>query len=163
MAEGVFRHLTHFGKPNQHPLIREIDSCGTGAYHAGDFSDSRTMSVLQDNGITDYKHRARRIRVPEDFERFDYVLGMDEDNVIDMRAEVKRAAKKGSLDGEDAMKRLHLYGSFGGKAKDEEVQDPYYGGRDGFTIAYTQLSRFGTGLLKHIEQEAARELGGTTS
>jgi low molecular weight phosphotyrosine protein phosphatase len=76
MAEGVFRHLTNFGSDEQHPLIKEIDSCGTGAYHAGDNPDSRTLSVLEDNGLTDYKHKARRVRVPEDFERFDYVLAM---------------------------------------------------------------------------------------
>lgn len=163
MAEGAFRHVTRFGTPQQHPLIKEIDSCGTGAYHSGDNPDSRTMSVLGDNGITDYKHKARRVRVPEDFERFDYVLAMDENNLFDLRDMVKRAAKKGSLDQQEALKRLHLYGSFGGKTNNEEVQDPYYGGRDGFSTAFDQLSRFGKGILGHIEQEAARELGSTAS
>ena len=119
------------------------------------------MSVLEDNDITDYQHKARKIRVPEDFERFDYVLGMDQENIMDMRDFIKRAAKKGSLDAKEASKKVHMYGEFGGKTKGEEVVDPYYGGRDGFTIAYEQMTRFGKGLLKDIEQQAARELGST--
>jgi len=163
MAEGVFRNVTHFGTPQQHPLIKEIDSCGTGAYHAGDSPDPRTMSVLADNGLTDYKHRARKLRTPEDFLRYDYILGMDQDNVMDIRDEAKKAAKKGLVNQEEALSKVHLYGSFGGKSQKEQVQDPYYGARDGFTIAYDQLSRFSKGLVAHIEQEAARDLGKTTA
>ncbi|KAK0996411.1 Low molecular weight phosphotyrosine protein phosphatase [Friedmanniomyces endolithicus] len=157
MAEGAFRHLTHFGTPQQHPLIAHIDSCGTGAYHAGDLSDTRTMSVLKDNGITDYRHQARKVTI-EDFREYDYVLGMDEDNVEDLRDLVKRAAKKGALSGDEAG-RIHMYGEFGGKTKGEEIGDPYYGGRDGFEVAYEQVTRFGKALLRHIEVEAAKELG----
>ncbi|TKA74165.1 hypothetical protein B0A55_06581 [Friedmanniomyces simplex] len=157
MAEGAFRHLTHFGTLQQHPLVAHIDSCGTGAYHAGDLSDKRTMSVLRDNGITDYRHKARKVKV-EDFREYDYVLGMDEENVQDLRDLVKRAAKKGVLNG-DEVGRIRLYGEFGGKTKDEEIGDPYYGGRDGFEVAYEQVTRFGKALLEHIEVEAAKELG----
>lgn len=156
MAEGVFRHLTNFAKPDQHPLIKDIDSCGTGAYHAGDRPHSRTLSVLADNGLTDYKHAARRVKVPEDFERFNYLLAMDEDNYVDLRDLVKRAKKKGQL-GDEALEKIHLYGEFGGKDKREEIGDPYYGGREGFEIAYEQVVRCGKGLLKHIEEQAKKE------
>lgn len=161
MAEGVFRSITRFGTADQHPLIARIDSCGTGAYHAGDYSDSRTMSVLRDNGITDYKHKSRKVKVPEDFESFDYVLAMDEENLVDLRDLAKRAAKRGLLDGKDAASRVYLFGEFGGKSKDEEIGDPYYGGQGGFVAAYEQVNRLGRGLLQHIEKEAARGLGST--
>jgi len=154
MAEGCFRSLTSFDSPTQHPLIANIDSCGTGAYHAGDDPDSRTMSVLKDNGITTYRHKARRIQVPEDFERFDYVLVMDEENLVDVKDMFKRAKKRGLVDG-NHMDKVYLFGEFGGKAKDEQVGDPYYGGRDGFEIAFEQVSRSGQGLLEHIETRAA--------
>ena len=71
---------------------------------------------------------------------------------------VKRAAKRGALSGDEAG-RVHLYGEFGGKTKEEEIGDPYYGGRGGFEIAYEQVTRFGKALLRHIEMEAAKELG----
>ena len=156
MAEGVFRSLTNFDTPNQHPLISHIDSCGTGAYHAGDQPDSRTLAVLASKAnITQYRHKARRIKVPSDFEEYDYLLAMDEDNLIDMRDMVKRAKKKAVLSGEE-MEKVFLYGSFGGKRADEEVQDPYYGADDGFAVAYEQMERFGRGLLRRIEEEAKK-------
>lgn len=34
----------------------------TAAYHTGEEPDSRTLSTLEDNGIVDYEHYARRVR-----------------------------------------------------------------------------------------------------
>ncbi|TKA31864.1 hypothetical protein B0A54_16604 [Friedmanniomyces endolithicus] len=79
-------------------------------------------------------------------------------NVEDLRDLVKRATKKGSLSGEEAG-RVHLYGEFGGKTKKEEIGDPYYGGRDGFEVAYEQVTKFGKALLQHIEMQVRKELG----
>lgn len=152
MAEGVFRSLTHFNTSSPHPLISRIDSCGTGAYHAGDNPDPRTMSVLKSHGITDYKHKARKVRVPQDFEEFDYVLAMDGMNMQDLKAMVKR---KGCDQGKA---KLALFGDFGGE-KGEEVQDPYYDGGKGFEVAFEQLERFGKGLLEVIEEEAGERRG----
>ena len=155
MAEGVFRSLTNFGTSKQHPLISTIDSCGTGAYHGGSQPDPRTLEVLEQKaGISEYRHKARKVRVPSDFEDFDYLIAMDEGNLIDLRDMVKRAQKKGLLDGE-ASKKVYLFGSFGGKRSDEEIQDPWYDdGKNGFEIAYEQVDRLGRGLLKHIEEGA---------
>ncbi|RMJ21953.1 hypothetical protein PHISP_07185, partial [Aspergillus sp. HF37] len=78
MSEGVFR-----GMAASHPLINEIDSAGTGAYHAGDSPDPRTMSTLRRHGISDYDHAAR-IVTKEDFLDFDYLLAMDKYNLRDL-------------------------------------------------------------------------------
>lgn len=153
MAEGVFRNLTAFNTSQASPLVKSIDSCGTGAYHAGDFSDSRTMSVLADNGIKGYRHAARKLKSPSDFRDFDYIFAMDENNLDDLRAEKRRAIKKGSLREEECGK-IMLFGVFGGKGE-EEVGDPYYGGRDGFEVAYEQVSRFSKGFLGHLKQETS--------
>ena len=59
MAEGIFRSIV--SKPLYQSLVKEVDSCGTGAYHTGSSPDSRTMSTLEDNGITDYNHAARKV------------------------------------------------------------------------------------------------------
>lgn len=149
MAEGVFRSLTH-----QHPLISRIDSCGTGAYHAGDQPDPRTLAVLEQHGIRGFKHKARKVWVPGDFEEFDFVVGMDRENAEDLREMARRAGRRGG--GEGWERKVRLFGEFGGKRMDEEVVDPYYGGRNGFEVAYEQMERFGRGLLRHIEDEAAK-------
>nr|POE56265.1 low molecular weight phosphotyrosine protein phosphatase [Quercus suber] len=142
MAEAVFRH-----QAVGHPLIGRIDSCGTGAYHAGDDPDPRTMSTLRQHGIMTYTHAARKVHAPRDFEEFDYVLGMDGSNVADLR----RTARRKGPEGEEKAKVM-LFGEFGGRGK-EEIGDPYYGARDGFEIAFEQVQRFSKGLLKHLEEE----------
>lgn len=59
MAEGIFRSIV--SKPPYQSLISVVDSCGTGAYHTGSSPDSRTMSTLEENGIIDYNHAARKV------------------------------------------------------------------------------------------------------
>ena len=59
MAEGIFRSVV--SKSPYQGLISLVDSCGTGAYHTGSSPDSRTMSTLEDNGIMDYDHAARKV------------------------------------------------------------------------------------------------------
>ncbi|CZT21153.1 related to LTP1-protein-tyrosine-phosphatase [Ramularia collo-cygni] len=152
MAEGVFRNLTNFNTPEQHPLISRIDSCGTGAYHSGDGPDPRTMSVLAENGLKGYKHQARKIQ-PEDFADFDYVIAMDASNLADLKAFGRRSKK---VDADGWERKVRLFGEFGGQDKREEVGDPYYGGRDGFEIAYEQVTRCGQGLLKEIEERGVK-------
>ncbi|EME46339.1 hypothetical protein DOTSEDRAFT_22423 [Dothistroma septosporum NZE10] len=89
--------------------------------------------------------------------RFDYVLAMDEDNFIDLRDSVKRARKSGKLD-DEALQKVYMFGEFGGKDKREPIVDPWYdGGRKGFEVAYEQVFRMGTGLLRQIEAEAKKE------
>lgn len=94
--------------------------------------------------------------MPEDFTEFDYVLAMDRDNLEDLQAMVRRAGMKGLLDPKEVEGKVRLYGEFGGVSKTEEVGDPYYGGREGFEIAFEQVGRFGKGLLSRIEEDARR-------
>lgn len=60
MAEGIFQSLAN--KPPYQGRVKKIDSCGTGAYHVGEGPDDRTMATLEEHGITDYVHRARKVR-----------------------------------------------------------------------------------------------------
>ncbi|KAG6030851.1 hypothetical protein E4U41_007750 [Claviceps citrina] len=139
MAEGIFQSLAQ--QPQYKGKIGKIDSCGTGAYHIGDEPDSRTLSTLQDNGITDYEHRARQIKT-SDFETFDYVFAMDRSNLSDLKA-LQKGGKA----------RVMLFGEFSGRGKPEVVNDPYYGGRDGFDKAFEQCSRFSGNFLREVVGE----------
>ncbi|OCL11208.1 phosphotyrosine protein phosphatases I [Glonium stellatum] len=152
MAEGVFQHFTKPGNGPHHRLIARIDSCGTGAYHVGDSPDSRTMSTLENNGITTYKHKARKFQI-SDFTTFDYILAMDDDNLDHLVRLRKRTLKQNNMQDQE-LGRVMLFGDFGGK-EGEEVVDPYYGSRDGFEIAYEQMVRFTNGFLKTLEDQAA--------
>ena len=100
------------------------------------------MATLASHGITDYTHRARKIQAT-DFDRFDYIFAMDRQNLADLE-QYKRQKP-------DSKARVQLFGEYSGsesKGKGEVIQDPYYGGRDGFAKAYEQTTRFSKNFLK---------------
>ncbi len=154
MAEGVFRSLVLSSPATTQSLIHTIDSCGTGAYHAGDSPDPRTMSTLRANGITTYTHAARKFAPAGDFDRFDYILAMDDENLEDLEQLRRREVKRKG--GEKGLGRVMLFGEFGGKkrrnGRGEEVQDPYYGANDGFDTAYEQAVKFSRTFLERLER-----------
>ena len=150
MAEAVFRSLT-----GSNPRLSHIDSAGTGAYHAGDPPDPRTMSTLENNGIVGYDHAARKIHA-SDFSKYDYILAMDKDNMHDLQWAKQIAVKKGARTGEEKAKIL-LFGDFGGN-KGEKVIDPYYGARNGFEIAYEQMVRFSKGFMSEVLQPSEADV-----
>lgn len=52
---------------------------------------------------------------------------------------------------------MMLFGEFSGKQNEAEiVDDPYYGGRDGFDVAYEQVVRFSNNFLKETFPEVTR-------
>lgn len=56
-----------------------------------------------------------------DFQKFDYILCMDQDNLYDVQRFNKSGGKA----------KVMLFGEFAGKKKAEEVDDPYYVGTIG--------------------------------
>ncbi|TVY68850.1 Low molecular weight phosphotyrosine protein phosphatase [Lachnellula suecica] len=138
MAEGIFRSMV--SKPPYKSLVSQVDSCGTGAYHEGSSPDARTMSTLEENGITDYVHAARKVR-NSDFQKFDYIFAMDRANLRNLQLIQSRVSGKA---------KVMLFGEFAGKKKAEEVEDPYYGGQDGFEDAYQQCLTYSKNFLKEV-------------
>ncbi|KAL6704983.1 Low molecular weight phosphotyrosine protein phosphatase [Coniothyrium glycines] len=155
MAEAVFRSLT---STPPHPHIASIDSCGTGAYHVGCAPDARTLATLRTHGITAYRHAARKFNPRVDFDKFAYVFAMDGENLADLQMLRDREVKRRG-GGEEGVGRVMLFGEFGGerrgkgkdKGKGEEVEDPYYGGEEGFEVVYGQCVRFGKAFLGALE------------
>ena len=108
----------------------EIDSAGTGSWHAGDPPDRRATA-------------ARQIR-PRDFEHYDLLLAMDRENLRELRTF--------SADG-DAAGRARLLREFDPAsvgARDLDVPDPYYGGPDGFEKVLDQVEAACRGLLEEL-------------
>jgi protein-tyrosine phosphatase len=134
MAEAVFRHLVA-----QEGLSDRIsvDSAGIGGWHAGEPPHSGTRKVLKEKGIEHDSIRARQI-TPADFDRFDYIVCMDEENL----AALKRMAPEG--------KQVYRLLDFASEAGEENVEDPYYTGR--FDYVYQLVEAGCRGLLKHIRE-----------
>lgn len=62
-----------------------IDSAGTGNWHIGHAPDSRSVAVAKKMGIDISQQRARQFEIA-DFERFDQILVMDEQNLKNVLA-----------------------------------------------------------------------------
>lgn len=120
----------------------EIDSAGTAAYHEGQRADSRMRRHAQNRGY-ELTSIARKVR-PEDFEHFDYIVAMDEDNyenLLDLAPSPALAQK---------VKRMVDFGNkydFGG------VPDPYYGTAKDFELVLDILEDATQGLLQHLQQQ----------
>lgn len=115
-AEGVFSKLVaDAGRAEEF----EIDSAGTISYHSGDPADHRMRAAADRRGYR-LDSIARRIR-EDDFDRFDLILTMDEENY-----DIVRSMHPG---GRAQVVRLCDFSSDGHV---DEVPDPYYGGAAGF-------------------------------
>jgi len=138
MAEAVFNHLVaEAGLTAQFT----VDSAGTDSYHVGDSPDSRTMRVLREKGIGNYRHTARRV-TRADLQHYDYVLAMDEDHeyaLNSMAHNLTITAKIG---------RLLEYAPHLGE---RDVPDPYYNGA--FGKVYDLVLAGCRGLLADIRQQ----------
>lgn len=136
-AEGVFRAVVR--EAGLESTI-ETDSCGTISFHAGSPPDPRARSAAKQRGIDLSDLRARQLR-PDDFERFDYVLAMDAENLRYLEDHCADRYRD----------RVRLFLDFAGTSVDEfEVPDPYYGGEDGFEHVLDLVEAGARGLLEHI-------------
>lgn len=135
-AEGVFRRVLAAQAPD---LRIEIDSAGTHDYHVGSPPDHRTIAAAKRRGI-DLSHlRARRVAA-EDFESYDLILAMDEENL----GELRRRAPATHHD------RIRLMMEFAPNAPSRHVPDPYYGGPQGFEEVLDLLEEAAQGLLAEL-------------
>jgi protein-tyrosine phosphatase len=137
LAEAIFRaQVEEAGLASRF----DIDSVGTSSYHEGDGPDERTVRSAARRGVT-VDHRARQIR-SDDLHRFDYVLGMDSENV-------RRTRRLADATNPDANVRL-LRSFDQASPPDAEVPDPYFGGPRGFDDVHDVVERACRGLLVHI-------------
>jgi len=136
-AEGVLRRkLADAGLGER----VEVQSAGTVDYHAGSPPDHRAQQSALRRGYDLSRQRARQLR-PEDFERFDLLVGMDHDHVqrmVDMCP--------GPLAG-----RIHLLLDFASpRRKGMDVPDPYYGSPAGFERVLDLVEEACDGLVRDL-------------
>ncbi|KAJ2220261.1 Low molecular weight phosphotyrosine protein phosphatase [Coemansia sp. RSA 485] len=135
MAEAVFAHQV-----NQRLLNDRfhIDSAGTAGYHAGDKPDSRSAATCKAHGVP-VNHRARQVQ-KEDFSQFDHILCMDNSNLRDLKRMQPRGSKA----------QVSLFGAYDEQSPGSIIEDPYYGGNEGFEVNYQQVMRCSEGFLKSL-------------
>jgi protein-tyrosine phosphatase len=119
----------------------EVDSAGTGAWHAGSPPDARATHAARARGIV-LDGTARQI-TEEDFDDFDLILCADAENVADLRAVAPPGA-------EDRIRLLRSFDPAGDG--DLDVPDPYYGGDGGFEDVLDQVEAACRGLIAEIRE-----------
>ncbi|MDC7683348.1 low molecular weight phosphotyrosine protein phosphatase [Asticcacaulis sp. BYS171W] len=132
LAEGLFRHHVATAGLSDRFLI---DSAGTGGWHKGEAPDRRSIAVAACYGVAIHEQCARQLH-RDDFYRFDLILGLDRDNVRNIR----------NLMPDDATAKVALYLDEAlGITKD--VPDPYYGDTRDFEAVYKLCDQASQALL----------------
>jgi protein-tyrosine phosphatase len=121
----------------------EIDSAGTAAWHEGEPADPRMQVHANKRGYT-LTSISRPVRPEVDFDKFDYIIAMDRQNMRDLQ----RMAKT-----EEHRKKLYMMTDFAKEYNYSSVPDPYYGGDEGFELVLDLLEDSCSGLLENIKNE----------
>jgi protein-tyrosine phosphatase len=138
-AEAVFKHLVDEKGVSEKFFV---DSAGTSAWHAGEKADARMRQHAKKRGIN-LTSISRKFAV-EDFDRFDYIIAMDRQNLEDM----KQLARNQS-----DLEKLHMMTSFSKQFNYDHVPDPYYGGEEGFELVLDILEDTSQGLFQFLQKK----------
>ena len=135
-----------------------VDSCGTGggnpdwyvengwSYHEGDAADPRMVAAAAKRGVK-ISSTSRPLR-PDDLERFDLIVGMDDSNVREIR---RAAAHWGERYQRLADQKVHLVTEYCRKFQNvRSVPDPWYGGAGGFERVLDLLEDACVGLVETL-------------
>jgi protein-tyrosine phosphatase len=137
-AEGVFRDKIK--QAGLSAAVR-IDSAGTHDYHIGKPPDARAQAAALKRGYDFSDLRGRQVSEP-DFEAFDYILAMDQDNLTALQQQCPPHLRH-------KVRRLL---SFSQRYPNLDVPDPYYGGNSGFDLVLDMVEDAADGLIKEITQ-----------
>ena len=123
LAEGILKAKL--------PKDYVVDSAGTGAWHAGQQPDKRSITTAKNRGLDITNQRARQFKV-SDFDTFDLIYVMDNSNYKNVIALAPNEKAKSKV-------KLILNEIFPNENID--VPDPYYGGDDGFENVFDMLDQ----------------------
>jgi protein-tyrosine phosphatase len=138
LAENLFRQLVQeAGLEGKY----DLDSAGTGGWHAGESPDARMRRTASRHGLA-YDGSARQVRLG-DLETFDLIVAMDEDNRQELRSMVMKPEQRRKI------RLLRDYDPTAGP--NASVPDPYYGGDEDFEETYRVIEAGVRGLLRTLE------------
>ncbi|TCS76783.1 protein-tyrosine phosphatase [Pectinatus cerevisiiphilus] len=134
MAEFVMKKLVYdAGLEN----CFQIASAATSREALGGDIHPGTKAKLEEEKIP-YTHRHAVQFTCDDYKKYDYIIGMDKENIYRLR----------QIIGVDTEEKVHLLLSFTGSSN--EVADPWYTGN--FTQAYEDITRGCKALLCFIAE-----------
>lgn len=122
------------------PLIK-VDSCGIGGWHVGQKADKRALAELRAAGYDGSEHRASQFG--PDHLTADLLIALDAGHRSEL---IARGASP---------ERIRLLRSFDPSAPEEaSIDDPYYGGPEGFTDTLRLIQAAEPGLITWLREHA---------
>lgn len=121
-----------------------VDSAGTYGGHAGSLPDPRMRERAALRGY-EVDSRSRVFYPAADFSRYDWIIGMDDQNVADLK---RLAIGKNEKD-----KICRMLDFYPGETCYREVPDPYYEGDKGFELVLDLLEKSIDGLIEQLAKE----------
>lgn len=115
-----------------------IESCATSTEEIGRSLHPGAKRKLDERGIPNERRRARQL-TRQDYDKFDYLLCMDEWNVRNIMRIIKK----------DPEKKVHMLLEYAGERR--EIADPWYTGN--FDETYDDLTRGCTAFLRYLDTE----------
>jgi protein-tyrosine phosphatase len=135
LAEAAFRvEAARLG------LDVEIDSAGTGGWHAGEPPDRRAIATAKGHGIDISGYRARKVTAA-DFRRFSHIVALDFENFSDLQR----------LRPRDAAAELSLLLDHAPDRAGEAVADPWYGTQADFEVTWSDVTAGAKGLAEKLK------------
>jgi protein-tyrosine phosphatase len=120
----------------------EVDSAGTGGWHAGESPDRRAITCARSHGVDIGMQRARQLSA-RDFDAFDWLLCADRANLRD----VLRIAPATRRD------RVALLLEWAGVQAGGEVPDPYTGGPEDFQRVWRLVDSAAQAVVARLSPE----------
>ncbi len=118
-------------------LKARVSSCGIGGWHVGQGADKRAVAELRRSGHDGSEHVAAQLG-PEHMDA-DLVVALDTGHRSEL---IARGIPE---------ERVRLLRSFDPAAgEDASVEDPYYGGPEGFTVTHEQIEAAVPGILDWV-------------
>lgn len=136
MADAIFRRLV---KRHHLQAHYRINSAGTSDEEQGHLPNPHVRKVMTEHGLDYHYLRARQIR-PQDYHWADYIIGMDRQNVLDL----KRNAPAG------CRQKIHLCLDILPDHQGQEIPDPWYTRR--FSYTYDVLTQVLPVWLAHFQK-----------
>ena len=119
------------------------DSAGTIGFHSGAQADVRMRKQARRRGY-DITSVSRRVSAVVDFDRFDMIIAMDDQNIKDLFA-IARSS--------DDHRKIFRMTDFSTQSSYNYIPDPYYGGAADFELVIDLLEDACDGLLAYLEKE----------
>ena len=116
-----------------------VDSAGIYGGHSGAYPDVRMRKHAAKRGY-ELEHRARQFYASADFSEFDIIIGMDRQNIADLKRLAVTDEERAKIYAMTDFCRVNtIY---------REVPDPYYEGPDGFELVLDLLEDAVEGLIE---------------